>query len=156
MNEKEFLAIYEVLNEKSLHRMTRIMSSVEDAEDIVSRSWMTLWRIRDRVDVGKGVTSLFWKILKLQCKDYVRDDVSRKRIFGDEFLALYPASDASAEEMFLAIESVKEFIPRPSQSVRRVQHGNYTMYKNHKCRCQPCTIANRLYHRDYIKRKSAA
>lgn len=34
-----------------------------------------------------------------------------------------------------------------------MRHGTLSAYKNHRCRCEPCSEAHRVYKRDLYKRK---
>lgn len=44
-------------------------------------------------------------------------------------------------------------MPRPR---RPLEHGTYSGYNTHKCRCDQCREANNAYGRDYAARKRAA
>ena len=138
MTETEFVTLYETINNIAVARTVTKMRHLQDAEDIVSRSWMTMWRLHKKAE-GEG---LFWNILKLQARDYVRDDKSRKRVFTPEYTTLYSTHEPSPEEWVLAFEAVREYDP--------VSHGTRDGYNNHKCRCLSCKVANS----DYMKERA--
>jgi RNA polymerase sigma-70 factor (family 1) len=144
-------------NAAALRRYARrIVGSVEAAEDIVQDVFLSLWCVRDRLEIGLGTRSYLYLATRSRALNYLKREQSEARRLSlscsDGILSEAPALPAEgednieADEITHAIERVLATMPRRRREVAelRLRHQLSTAEISRRLAISPRTVENHL------------
>lgn len=115
-NKECLYFFHEKYHEKVYHYSYTFVKNKEVAEEITSDVFVRIWKIRDRVDISKGIDHLMFKITKNFCIDYLRK-VSRNSALREDYLRQCMASRSTIiEEQY----SFREHLAIAKQAIAKL------------------------------------